>query len=268
MKRLKRHRTTLVFLASIVCIVISVLMDPGVEGAAKCRPDAQAGGPPARKDAAASLEVRVGIVEDMGGPVVIRGSVSRACRLARAGDPVLPGQIVQTLAGSRCRLKLMGRDIVNLASDTVFQVDEFSLDTRRGKRHSLFTLYRGAALFYLPLLLEHPNSRAAVRTPNSIAMADSTKFALDVSREDAPGRAKSPRVRVFATCFSGELELKHHETGARVTVAEGFTSVSDHASTRLGALSDPDYVKGLLRKTLGFKLLGPYSTATIVARIR
>jgi hypothetical protein len=76
-----------------------------------------------------------------------------------------------------------------------------------------------------------------------------------------------PPVRVLATCLSGDLWVRHRTSGKEMEVPEGFTSVSDAAGTMKAAPSDPGYLKGLLRSSLGAKPLGPSSTSIIVARM-
>lgn len=206
-----------------------------------------------------------GVIESLSGQVVFRRSPGNLPRLAAGGDAVYTSDIVQTLPGSRCVLRLAEREFAVLGPLAAFQIDESSHRPGAEKRHYHFTVFSGECLFYLPLTFEYRDARTRVRTPTATVAVRSARFALDILtpkhralRGWGPPRGKPPprgvknrNIQMTALCLDGEIRLRHASSGGELTLTGGSMSFSDCLS--LGPSRDLDraYARRLATEALG-----------------
>ncbi|MFH1349457.1 MAG: FecR family protein [Pseudomonadota bacterium] len=130
----------------------------------------------------------VGVIHALNGHVVVIHKSTREAYFGKEGDPVYEEDSLNTLADSRCRVKLSGEDIISMAADTELSVDEFQDRREQGKKRSLFSMVKGKAMFYAMRLFRYKEMRFSLKTPTAVLGVRGTKFGVHVYWIDEENR--------------------------------------------------------------------------------
>jgi hypothetical protein len=194
---------------------------------------------------------RAGVVHALQGTLVVVHRGDRQAYVASRGDPVHENDELFTLADSRCRVRFVNEDVVDIAPETRFSVERFMDRPRRGEKTSLFGLLKGKAMFYALRLFRYRDARFEVETPTAVVGVRGTQFGVHVFQLEGD-RADSRRVRVAAgtggiptylaqagegepdtgtivACGDGQLDVKHPRTGQRIALVspnQAFNTVT------------------------------------------
>ena len=111
---------------------------------------------------------RAGVVHALQGTLVVLHRADRQAFTASKGDPIHENDELFTLADSRCRIRLLSDDVVNMAPDTRFSLDQFLDQPDRGEKTSVFSMLKGKAVFYALRLFRYKETRFKVRRPRPL----------------------------------------------------------------------------------------------------
>ena len=114
------------------------------------------------------------------GNVVVIHRASGVAYFGEEGDIIYENDMLETLAGSRCRLRFLNEDVVTMAAGTRFGVDEYSHDRKKGESTSLLSMVKGKAMFYAMRLFGYKQRRFTLKTPTAVAGVRGTKFGVQV----------------------------------------------------------------------------------------
>jgi hypothetical protein len=202
-----------------------------------------------------------GRIDALEGTVVVIHRGTGEAYFGRAGDPVYENDALETLRGSRCRIRFRNEDVVTMASETRFGVDTYREQRETEKPRSLFSMVKGKAMFYALRLFGRRDREVTVKTPTAVAGVRGTKFGVHVYwvEDETAGRAgvrlaaleggagmllgqTPPPGRSFTDCFSedGSLDVN----GQTVTPGSMFRG-------RDGAVvpTPPGYVRSFEAQT-------------------
>jgi len=196
---------------------------------------------------------RAGVVHALQGTLVVLHRADRQAFTASKGDPIHENDELFTLADSRCRIRLLSDDVVNMAPDTRFSVDQFLDRPDRGEKTSVFSMLKGKAVFYALRLFRYKETRFKVKTPTAIVGVRGTQFGVHVFRTDdkqarnrgvqvadrgagfpAPylaqtGAGGAPSSGTIVACGDGQLDVSDPVTGtplAEVNPNEDFNTAT------------------------------------------
>jgi hypothetical protein len=195
---------------------------------------------------------RAGVVHALQGTVVVMHRADRRAFVASKGDPVHENDELFTLGDSRCRIRFLSEDVVNMASNTRFSVEAFKDSPGRGEKTSLFSMLKGKAVFYALRLFRYKQTRFRVKTPTAVVGVRGTRFGVHVFElqgERAEGRGvrvaesgrgmgahlaqagsgTGPGTGTIVACGDGQLDVTDPVTGqriARVNPNEDFNTVT------------------------------------------
>ncbi|MBN2062659.1 MAG: FecR domain-containing protein [Deltaproteobacteria bacterium] len=122
----------------------------------------------------------VGIIHSLNNSVVVIHRATNEAYFGRQGDVIYENDLINSLTDSRCRIKFYDEDVISLAADTSFSVDEYSDNRETGQKRSLFSITKGKAMFYAMRLFKYKESRFDVKTPTAVAGVRGTKFGIHV----------------------------------------------------------------------------------------
>jgi len=122
----------------------------------------------------------VGVIHSLDGNVVVVHRADRSAYLGNEGDTVHENDEFYTLPDSRCRLRFTNEDVVSLAPETRFSVDEYSTQKEAGQKTSAFGLVKGKAMFYAMRLFRFKQAKFQVKTPTAVMGVRGTKFGAHV----------------------------------------------------------------------------------------
>ena len=133
-----------------------------------------------------------GVIHSLDGNVVVVHRSDQTAYIGREGDTVHENDEFYTLPDSRCRLRFTNEDVVSLAPETRFSVDEYSAREEAGEKTSLFGMVKGKAMFYAMRLFRFKKVRFQVKTPTAVMGVRGTKFGahvywLDEKKAEAEG---------------------------------------------------------------------------------
>jgi len=147
-----------------------------------------------------------GRIDALEGTVVVIHRDAGEAYFGRAGDPVYENDALETLRGSRCRIRFRNEDVVTMASETRFGVDTYREQRETEKPRSLFSMVKGKAMFYALRLFGRRDREVTVKTPTAVAGVRGTKFGVHVYWEE-PETAGRTGVRVAALGGGAEMLL-------------------------------------------------------------
>ena len=117
----------------------------------------------------ASKLKRAGIIHSLSGTVIVIHKATNEAFFGQEGDYLYENNAIETIADSRCRLRLINEDVVILAQNTHLELDWFSMDRKKkGKRLFLGMLTR-KAMFYALRLFSFKQASTRLRTPTAVA---------------------------------------------------------------------------------------------------
>ena len=67
-----------------------------------------------------STQKKVGVIHALSGTVVVRHRGTGEVYFGREGDTIFENDALNTLSGSRCRVRFLDEDVVTMAADTEF----------------------------------------------------------------------------------------------------------------------------------------------------
>ena len=139
---------------------------------------------------------KAGLFHALWGRVIVVHGEAEEGYTAKEGHVVYTGDMIYTLKGARCRVRLLTGDIVDIASNTRFGIDQLLDEEEKGKKTSVLSLLKGKAMFYALRLFKYRSMRFTVKTPTAVAGVRGTKFGIHVYSRDEAGPRVSRGVRV------------------------------------------------------------------------
>ena len=182
---------------------------------------------------------KAGVVHAIQGRLVVVHRASGQAFFAKEGDPVHENDELFTLTDSRCRIRFLSDDVVNMAPDTRFSVETFLDRPEQGEKTSLFSLLKGKAVFYALRLFRYKETRFKVQTPTAVVGVRGTQFGVHVFELQGKrtqgsgvriadsgkgmgaylaqaGSGDGSRTGTVVACGDGSLHITHPETGQRL----------------------------------------------------
>jgi len=138
---------------------------------------------------------QAGVIHSLEGFVVVLHRSTREAFLGTEGDPIHENDEFYTLPDSRCRLHFTNEDVVSLAPETRFSVDEYRSDEEKAEKTSFFSMLKGKAMFYAMRLFRTKKKNFQVNTPTAVMGVRGTKFGAHVYRiEDKAAQSRAVQV--------------------------------------------------------------------------
>ena len=132
-----------------------------------------------------------GIVQTVMSHVVVARGDLRQAYFAANGDKLYEGDVIFTLKGSRCRIKLHNNDVVTIAENSRLAIKQvFGKEDPQGKKSSL-SMDRGKAMFYAIRNLSGKRPAMTVNSPTAVIGVRGTKFGVEVTEEAEKDKAKA-----------------------------------------------------------------------------
>lgn len=133
-----------------------------------------------------------GAIQAVRGHVVVVHKATRQAYFAMEGDRIFENDDIQTLAQSRCRIRLSDGDVVSMAPNSEFSVETYEDRREEGKKTTILGMLAGKVKFFALRLLRYKETRFAVRTPTAVVGVRGTKFGIHVYWEDEEETASRP----------------------------------------------------------------------------
>jgi len=134
----------------------------------------------------------VGIIHALRGSVVVIHKATGKAYFGMEGDYIHENDVLETLAKSRCRLRLFNEDVISMAPDSNLAVDEVTFSRKKREKRSFFSMLKGKVMFYSLRLFSFRKSYARLKTPTAVVGVRGTKFGVYVYWEDEEKQAKGP----------------------------------------------------------------------------
>ncbi|OPY93405.1 MAG: FecR protein [Syntrophaceae bacterium PtaU1.Bin231] len=135
---------------------------------------------------------QAGAIQTVVGRVVVaRPDLNRAY-YAAPGDILFEKDVVFTLAGSKCRFKLIGEDVVMMGDNSRLGIKNFEQNPQQSTKSSIFTVLKGKAMFYALKLLKFRRTFMQVETPTAVCGVRGTKWGVEVTELPGAKRASLP----------------------------------------------------------------------------
>ncbi len=157
-----------------------------------------------------STEKRAGSIQAMLGHVVVLHRATREAYFARPGDIIYQNDAVYTLDNSRCRINFFDDDLVSMAANTEFAVDQYQDKREEKKKTSFFSMLKGKAMFFALRLFRYKQMAFRVKTPTAVVGVRGTKFGVYVRRieektasEGCPMVASTDAAQAFMLASAG-----------------------------------------------------------------
>jgi hypothetical protein len=135
---------------------------------------------------------RVGIIHAIRGTVVVIHKATGKAYFGMEGDYIHENDVLETLAKSRCRVRLYNEDVISMAPDSNLAVDEVAFSRKKEVKRSFFSMLKGKVMFYSLRLFSFKKSYAQLKTPTAVVGVRGTKFGVYVYWEDEGKQAKGP----------------------------------------------------------------------------
>ena len=107
------------------------------------------------------------------------------------GDSIFENDALETLAGSRCRLRFRNEDVVTMAANSRFGVDEYRDGGKDETSRSFMSVLKGKAMFYALRLFGRTKRDVRVTTPTAVAGVRGTKFGVHVYWVEETAKART-----------------------------------------------------------------------------
>ncbi|TDQ82213.1 FecR family protein [Dongia mobilis] len=134
----------------------------------------------------------IGTVERLKGSASINRGGSQS--VLSAGDPVMVGDVVTTLAESRLRIAFADGSQVNLGELTRITIDEFNFTRETLSRQAAFDLQSG--LIQAITAKSGAGSSFAIRTGNAVAASRSTQWIVEARKAETTVLVQEGKVDV------------------------------------------------------------------------
>jgi len=134
----------------------------------------------------------VGIIHALRGTVVVIHKATGKAYFGMEGDYIHENDVLETLAKSRCRVRLFNEDVISMAPDSNLAVDEVAFSRKKREKRSFFSMLKGKVMFYSLRLFSFRKSYARLKTPTAVVGVRGTKFGVYVYWEDGEKQAKGP----------------------------------------------------------------------------
>lgn len=135
---------------------------------------------------------KVGVIHAIRGTVVVIHKATGKAYFGMEGDYIHENDVLETLAKSRCRVRLFNEDVISMASDSNLAVDEVAFSRKKRVKRSFFSMLKGKVMFYSLRLFSFRKSYARLKTPTAVVGVRGTKFGVYVYWEDEEKQAKGP----------------------------------------------------------------------------
>ncbi|TET74470.1 MAG: hypothetical protein E3J56_02340 [Candidatus Aminicenantes bacterium] len=135
---------------------------------------------------------KVGIIHAIRGTVVVIHKATGEAYFGMEGDYIHENDALETLAKSRCRIRLFNEDVISMAPDSNLAVDEVAFSRKEKVKRSFFSMLKGKVMFYSLRLFSFRKVSARLRTPTAVVGVRGTKFGVYVYWEDEEKQAKGP----------------------------------------------------------------------------
>ncbi len=135
---------------------------------------------------------KVGIIHAIRGAVVVIHKATGEAYFGMEGDYIHENDVLETLAKSRCRIRLFNEDVISMAPDSNLAVDEVAFSRKEKVKRSFFSMLKGKVMFYSLRLFSFRKASARLKTPTAVVGVRGTKFGVYVYWEDEEKQAKGP----------------------------------------------------------------------------
>jgi len=129
---------------------------------------------------------KAGVIHALVGHVVVIHKANGEAYFGKKGDYICENDSLNTLAKSKCRVRLLNDDVLNMAPDTEFSIDTYQDDPKKRKKISLFSMLKGKVKLYALRLLRYKQTKVTIKTPTAIVGVRGTSFGVHVYWE--PGQ--------------------------------------------------------------------------------
>ncbi|MGD2124882.1 MAG: FecR family protein [Desulfobacteraceae bacterium] len=129
-----------------------------------------------------SSSKKVGVIQALRGHVVVIHLGTMETYFGRPGDTIYEKDSLNTLAGSRCRIRFFDEDLVNMGEDTEFSVESFQDQRKKRRKRSFFSMLKGKVRFYAFRLFNYRERNIRLKTPTAVVGVRGTKFGVHVYR--------------------------------------------------------------------------------------
>jgi len=127
---------------------------------------------------------RAGIIHSLKGTAIVIHQTTNEAYFAQEGDLLYEKDAIETIANSRCRVRLINEDVVSLAQNTLLALDEVSMDRKKREKTSFLSMLKGKAMFYALRLFSFKQASTRLKTPTAVVGVRGTKFAVHVYEKE------------------------------------------------------------------------------------
>ena len=112
---------------------------------------------------------RAGIIHSLTGTAIVIHQTTNEAYFAQEGDLLYEKDAIETIANSRCRVRLINEDVVSLAQNTLLALDEVSMDRKKREKTSFLSMLKGKAMFYALRLFSFKQASKGFKTITAVA---------------------------------------------------------------------------------------------------
>jgi len=123
---------------------------------------------------------RAGIIHALRGTVVVTHKATKEAYFGVQGDYIYENDSLETVANSRCRLRLFNEDVISMAPNTHLEVDEVVFKREKREKRSFLSMLKGRVMFYSLRLFSFRKASARLKTPTVVVGVRGTKFGVHV----------------------------------------------------------------------------------------
>ncbi len=166
------------------------------------------------------LAESVGTIQSLKGRLVVRHGDTARAYYAAPGNQLYENDSLFTLKDSRCRVKFITDDIITMGANSRIRVDQLADDRSAWEKRSVFSMFKGKAMFYALRLFRYKKVTAEVRTPTAVAGIRGTKFGVEVGNAEIKQVSAGPAYTANASGSlpPGSLAKNNLGEGFRTTV--------------------------------------------------
>ena len=123
---------------------------------------------------------KVGIIHALNGSVIVIHKATGEAYFGMESDYIYENDSLESLANSRCRLKLFNEDVISMAPNSHLEMDEAVFNRGKREKRSFLSMLKGKCMFYSLRLFSFRKASMKIRTPTAILGVRGTKFGVDV----------------------------------------------------------------------------------------
>ncbi|MBN2059373.1 MAG: FecR domain-containing protein [Deltaproteobacteria bacterium] len=120
--------------------------------------------------------------------LIVRRAVKEGF-FGKEGDKVFENDALYTASDCRCRVVFKDHNVVMLAPDSHFEIDDFAASILQGTKKSLFSSAKGKVIVYALRLFSYKSSVLEFRTPTAVIGVRGTKFGTEIEKVSDANRS-------------------------------------------------------------------------------